>query len=84
MYIKAPKPEQQEMYDYLEELRQSGDTNMFGASPYLEQEFGLDEKEARDILLDWMKGHDDPARHLTESQTRIKSGRFVVTYESRE
>ena len=40
---------------YLDELRDSGVTNMFGAVPYLQEEFGLDKKEARDILLTWMK-----------------------------
>ena len=47
--------EMQEYFDYLEELRQSGETNMFGATPYLMNEFGLDKREARDILSAWMK-----------------------------
>ena len=45
-------------WNYLEELRRSGITNMFGATPYLMEEFGLEEKEARDILTDWMKNYD--------------------------
>jgi hypothetical protein len=44
--------------DYLEELRQSGVTNMFGATPYLMEEFGLSRYEAKDILLQWMKGYE--------------------------
>lgn len=44
-----------EYYEYLEELRKSGETNMFGAGPYLEQEFGLTRREALDILMKWMK-----------------------------
>jgi hypothetical protein len=43
-----------EYFDYLEILRKSGVTNMFGAAPYLEQEFGLDRREARTILKQWM------------------------------
>ena len=43
------------MFTYLEGLRQSGVTNMFGAGPYLEREFGLDRDEANEVLLDWMK-----------------------------
>ena len=43
---------------YLEELRQSGVTNMFGAAPYLANEFGLSKREARDILLDWMENYN--------------------------
>lgn len=40
--------------DYLDNLRRSGRTNMFGAAPFLAQEFGLDRKEARAILAEWM------------------------------
>ena len=40
--------------EYLEELRQSGETNMYGATPYIMEEFGMDKKEARSILSQWM------------------------------
>lgn len=43
-----------EMKEYLDELRESGEINMFGASPYLMEEFGLDKKEARKVLQEWM------------------------------
>ena len=43
---------------YLEELRKSGVTNMFGATPYLMNEFNLDEKEAAKILADWMHNYN--------------------------
>ena len=45
------------MFTYLEGLRQSGVTNMFGAAPYLEREFGLDRNEAKKVLVDWMKSY---------------------------
>lgn len=41
--------------EYLDELRESGITNMFGASPYLAEEFFLDEKESREIVSEWMR-----------------------------
>lgn len=46
-----------EMYfEFLDDLRESGVTNMFGATPYLRKAFkGLSEKEARSILTEWMK-----------------------------
>jgi hypothetical protein len=47
-----------EYYEYLEDLRQSGVTNMFGASPYLQEDFGLDRREAKNILLSWMTHYD--------------------------
>lgn len=47
-----------EYFKFLESLRKSGVTNMFGAAPYLQREFGLDKQEARDILMKWMKSYD--------------------------
>ena len=43
---------------YLEQLRRSGVTNMYGASPYLAEAFGLSRNEARDILADWMRNYN--------------------------
>ena len=42
-------------YIYLESLRQSGVTNMFGASPYLEQARGLSKTESISVLSSWME-----------------------------
>jgi len=44
-----------EYFDYLVSLRDSGVTNMMGAGPYLEREFGLSRYEAKDILLEWFE-----------------------------
>jgi len=44
-----------EEFEYLNELRESGETNMFGAGRYLQNDFGLSRYEARDIVLAWMK-----------------------------
>lgn len=43
---------------YLEKLRRSGVTNMFGAAPYLQKAFNLTRDEAIKILLDWMKNYN--------------------------
>jgi len=48
-----------EYYVYLEELRQSGVTNMYGASPYLREEFGLGRREAIKILGSWMDNYEE-------------------------
>ena len=53
------KEEWYEYYVYLEDLRQSGVTNMFGAAPYLQEEFGLSKKEAREILGNWMTNYEE-------------------------
>ena len=43
---------------YLEELRRSGVTNMYGAAPYLMEAFGLSKREAVEILADWMRNYN--------------------------
>ena len=46
---------------YLEDLRRSGKTNMFGAVPYLVAEFedeGMTRSEASKILVDWMNNYN--------------------------
>ena len=46
---------QEEMFLYLDGLRESGVTNMFGASPYLQRAFGLERKHASEVLGEWMR-----------------------------
>lgn len=48
---------QQVYNDYLESLRQTGVTNMFGAGVYLEKRFGLSKKDAKKVLLEWMQSY---------------------------
>jgi len=45
----------QKYIDYLNALRESGITNMFGAGEYLMDTFDLQKVEARKILSNWMK-----------------------------
>lgn len=47
-----------EYWIFLENLRRSGETNMYGARPYLEKAFGLDKREAGKILADWMRNYN--------------------------
>ena len=54
---------------YLEDLRKSGITNMYGAAPYLADAFSLDIKEAREILSDWMTNYNpDDYKEATENE----------------
>lgn len=48
------KVERRLEFIFLNNLRDSGRINMFGAAPYLQQAFGLDKKEARQVLREWM------------------------------
>ena len=52
---KMMEPMVEEYFQFLDTLRESGVTNMFGAAPYLQQQFGLDRGEARKVLLEWME-----------------------------
>jgi len=64
-WIKGDTPTEQKYFDYLERLRESGATNMFGARPYLQRQFGITPKEASEVLGKWMRYHNDPARELS-------------------
>ncbi len=46
---------EKKVFIFLEQLRDSGVTNMFGASPYIQEEFSLDKKTAKDLLIQWIK-----------------------------
>lgn len=43
---------------FLEKLRKSGVTNMYGATPYLVKEFGISKNKAIEILADWMHNYN--------------------------
>ena len=51
-----------EMFYYLDNLKESADSNMFGASPYLVDEFNIDKSEARKVLAKWFKECDNCRR----------------------
>jgi len=57
--------QEHQMFDYLNSLRLSGETNMFGATPYLAKEFNIEPKEARKVLSKWMENFNkDGYAHL--------------------
>jgi hypothetical protein len=43
------------MFDLLDALRQSGEINMFGSGIYLEQAYGLNKRESKEVVLEWMR-----------------------------
>ena len=50
-------------FEFLNRLRESGETNMFGASPYLACAFDLPKREASKILMEWMQWvNEEPSR----------------------
>ena len=44
----------EEVFPYLDELRESGETNMFGAPKYVMEEFGVDKQMAIRVVQAWM------------------------------
>ena len=54
-----------EVLEYLNELRESGATNMFGAGPYVENVFELDKQESRRLVSLWMSNFNDEGNYET-------------------
>jgi hypothetical protein len=55
--LRANNPNMKKYFDYLDDLRDSGATNMFGAVPYLKSRFFelyVDEARAQEVLTAWM------------------------------
>ena len=50
----AKKAHVREEFLFLNQLRESGVTNMFGAAPYIAEEFDISKPEARKVLSAWM------------------------------
>ena len=61
---KISKQEKQ-MFDYLNDLRNFGETNMLGSGPFLVEEFGISNAEARQVLMKWIENfNEDGYEHL--------------------
>ena len=56
---------EKKVFLFLNDLRLSGITNMFGARPYIVEYFDLPTKKAGDLLLLWMKNFNDEANYET-------------------
>lgn len=44
-----------EIFDYLDEIRETGSINMMSAGSYLVEMFDISRKEAREYLAEWMR-----------------------------
>jgi hypothetical protein len=54
--------EVKEAFEHLDNLRQTGVTNMFGATPYIVIKWGCPDDVARKILSTWMNTPISPTR----------------------
>ena len=48
-------------FQFLDELQESGDTNMYGAASYLQDKFWIEKSEAKEVLKLWMKSKEESA-----------------------
>ena len=54
---------EKEVFLFLNDLRESGITNMFGARPYIMEEFTLDKSEASYLLAQWMRNFNSEGEY---------------------
>jgi hypothetical protein len=57
--LRQTTDQEREAMEYLNELRISGATNMFGAAPFVEADFGVTRKEAIRLLTLWMENFNE-------------------------
>ena len=57
--------QEKDAFLYLNKLRNSGDTNMFGAGPYVAARFGIDKNTARKLLSLWMENFNEEGDYET-------------------
>jgi hypothetical protein len=50
---------EKKIFKYLNDLRESGKTNMFGAAPYLVRKFKMERDNAIKYLKSWMHNFDE-------------------------
>jgi len=67
MIGRVMEKQTEKYFNFLDGLRESGKINMFGARPYLMQEFGLDKDKAAQVMADWMTSFGQPSRESVGS-----------------
>lgn len=55
---ESQEEKDEKVFAFLINLRDSGVTNMWGASPYIEEHFGVGHGEASEYLIRWIKSFD--------------------------
>jgi len=56
--------DKEKVFKYLDTLRETGVTNMWGAGSWVENAFAVDRMEASELLQEWMKTFEE--RHSTK------------------
>src|SRR5690348_8925471 len=58
-------------FRYLDMLRESGVTNMFGAGAYLQRDLGLSRGDAHDVLRMWMSSFAPDVNPVERARTAL-------------
>lgn len=67
-------------FEFLDMLRETGVTNMFGAAPYLSEEFNeLSRSDARKVLGEWMNTFGDGTESAEERAMKADSANVCKT-----
>jgi len=77
------KHEWKEHYIFLEQLRESGITNMFGSPAYLRDAFDVGRRTSMKIVASWMENYEELKRTLLASTTEGEE-LFAPTTEGEE
>lgn len=57
-------PTQEQVNRFLDDLRETGVTNMYGAGPYIQEIFNVTRYDAKRYLIKWMETFSE--RHSTQ------------------
>ena len=63
LLTRKTTPEEKEVMEYLQDLRESGVTNMYGAASYIQDQFEMSEKESKEILVLWMENFNEKGNY---------------------
>ena len=61
--MRKTTEQERDVFLYLNALRESGLTNMYGASTYIINEFGASSKDARKLLILWMSNFSEEGNY---------------------
>ncbi len=65
MEVRTTTPIEKDTLEFLNGLRDSGVTNMYGATDYIIEEFNVSRKEAVQMLSLWMKNFNKEGNYDT-------------------
>ena len=68
MKTRTPEKEHEEVisaFEFLDSLKESGATNMLGATPYIKKQLNVSSHRAKELNLMWIRSYD-PERSMDD------------------